>query len=86
MSDPVIPQLRPAIERFHQIVALLRVNHPVPIQGIADELEVDRKTIERDVDFMMDRLRLPLDRSRRGLILTKKLKICPICVKQLSDE
>ncbi len=81
-----LPTTRPPIERFHQIVAMLRVGYPKPIQHIADELEVDRKTIERDVEFMVDRLLLPIDQTRCGLILTRKLKICPICVKQLSDE
>lgn len=41
--------------------ALLKAHHFPNCQKIATELEVSPKTIQRDIDFMRDRLGLPID-------------------------
>ena len=80
------PHSRPPLERFHRIVEHLRVGRAVTIKSIAEDLEVNRKTIERDADFMIDRLGVPMERTMQGLLLTKKLKICPLCVRQMKGN
>jgi hypothetical protein len=39
-----------------RISQLLREGRPFTIQSVADEFEVNRRTIQRDMDFMRDRL------------------------------
>jgi predicted DNA-binding transcriptional regulator YafY len=77
---------RPVFERFLLIVALLKVGEFISVALIARKLEVHRKTIERDVDFLGDRLGLPIERSMKGIKLLEPLKLCPICLNKLPHE
>jgi len=52
---------RPPLERMMRLHALLKAHHFPNCQKIATELEVSPKTIQRDIDFMRDRLGLPID-------------------------
>jgi predicted DNA-binding transcriptional regulator YafY len=52
---------RPPIERMALIYALLLRNMRVTCSTLARHLEVDVKTVQRDIDFMRNRLGLPLD-------------------------
>src|SRR5256714_2937806 len=52
---------RPPLERMMRVHAALKARHFPNCQKIAAELEVSAKTIQRDIDFMRDRLGLPID-------------------------
>lgn len=51
---------RPAIERITKIVGHLKLGKKVTVKALAAEFEVSTKTINRDMDFMRDRLLIPL--------------------------
>lgn len=52
---------RPPLERMMQIHAELKSGRFPNCRKLADALEVSSKTIQRDIDFMRDRLALPID-------------------------
>ena len=71
---------RPPLERMlHIHTALARGGHP-NCAGLARELEVASKTIQRDLDFMRDRLGLPLEYvpSRFGYAYTRRVDSFPL--------
>ncbi|MBA2411652.1 MAG: HTH domain-containing protein, partial [Burkholderiaceae bacterium] len=51
---------RPPLQRMMQIHAQLRAGEFPNCRKIAEEIEVSPKTIQRDIDFMRDRLGLPI--------------------------
>jgi predicted DNA-binding transcriptional regulator YafY len=55
-------------ERFHKIDRLLRDRPIVPMKLFLGELEVSHATVKRDIEYMRDRLRAPIewDVKRRG--------------------
>ncbi|PZR70948.1 MAG: DNA-binding protein [Chthoniobacterales bacterium] len=52
---------RPPLQRMMRLHAALKSHHFPNCQKIAAELEVSPKTIQRDIEFMRDRLGLPID-------------------------
>jgi predicted DNA-binding transcriptional regulator YafY len=52
---------RPPLQRMMRLHAALKSRHFPNCQKIAAELEVSAKTIQRDIDFMRDRLGLPIE-------------------------
>lgn len=54
-------QTRPPLERMDRILGLLRNGSGVTCRSIGREMEVSPKTIQRDLDFMRDRLQIPLN-------------------------
>jgi proteasome accessory factor B len=52
---------RPPLQRMMRLHAALKARHFPNCQKIAAELEVSAKTIQRDIDFMRDRLGLPIE-------------------------
>ena len=67
-AKPNLPQSRPPLERMLRIHQALQAGgYPNAIK-LAREIEVSSKTIHRDLEFMRDRLNLPLefDASRNG--------------------
>ena len=58
-------------ERFYKIQSLLRQNRSVTMQQMCESLEVSRATVCRDLDYLRDRLGLPVvwDASVRGYVL-----------------
>jgi len=58
-------------ERFYKIRSLLRQNRSVTMQQMCESLEVSRATVCRDLDYLRDRLGLPVlwDASVRGYVL-----------------
>jgi predicted DNA-binding transcriptional regulator YafY len=53
---------RPAIERLFRIRRLIIAGRgPVNATTLAAQLETSRKTIHRDLEFLRDRLGLPLE-------------------------
>src|ERR1043166_3163787 len=64
---------RPPLERMMRLHAALKARHFPNCQKIAAELEVSAKTIQRDIDFMRDRLGLPIgyDPQKFGFYYTE---------------
>lgn len=94
MSNP--PQSRPYAERVKHIAAILNRGRTVPCRNFAKRLEVSEKTIRRDIEFMRDRLGIPVESvayhngTERpefgqpcGFRLKKKIHLCAACAAQL---
>ena len=64
---------RPPLQRMMRLHAALKSHHFPNCQKIAAELEVSPKTIQRDIDFMRDRLGLPIgyDAQKFGFYYTE---------------
>lgn len=77
---PAAPSSRPPMERMWRIhQELSRGDYP-NCRALGDELEVSPKTIMRDIDFMRDRLGLPLDydKVRHGYFYTAPVRDFPM--------
>jgi len=59
---------RPPLQRMMRLHAALKSHHLPNCQTIARELEVSPKTIQRDIDFMRDRLSCRLIMTRNALV------------------
>src|SRR3954469_1045440 len=70
---------RPPLERMMRIHTRLKADDFPNCRKIADELEVSSKTIQRDIDFMRDRLGLPIeyDPLRFGFYYTEEVDSFP---------
>src|SRR3954449_8751233 len=70
---------RPPLERMMRIHSQLKAGDFPNCRKIADELEVSTKTIQRDIDFMRDRLGLPIeyDPLRVGFYYTEAVASFP---------
>lgn len=84
MSDPMapplrMPQTRPPLARMLRIHALLQKGKYPNCATLAKRLEVSAKTAQRDIEFMRDRLELPVDydRTRRGYYYTEEVTNFP---------
>ncbi|MCK5035100.1 MAG: HTH domain-containing protein [Candidatus Sabulitectum sp.] len=55
-------------ERFYKIDMFLREISAVPLSRFAEEMEVSRSTVKRDIEYLRDRFNAPIvwDRSQRG--------------------
>ena len=64
---------RPPLGRFLKIDAALRARGWPNTRTLASELEVDRRTIRRDIDYMRDQLHAPIafDGAHRGYYYTE---------------
>ena len=71
---------RPPLERMHRLHDLLSSEQPVNCQQLGKDFEVSYKTIQRDLDFMRDRLSLPIeyDAARYTFRYTEKVKAFPL--------
>jgi proteasome accessory factor B len=74
-----LPHARPPLERMLQIHHALQAGKFPNTISLAGELEVNAKTIQRDLDFMRDRLNLPLefDRAHNGYRYTAEVSAFP---------
>jgi predicted DNA-binding transcriptional regulator YafY len=70
---------RPPLERMLHIHRSLQAGEPPNATRLAAELEVSTKSIHRDLEFMQDRLGLPIgfDRARNGYIYTEAVSGFP---------
>ncbi|MGZ4985429.1 MAG: helix-turn-helix transcriptional regulator [Chthoniobacterales bacterium] len=70
---------RPPLERMMRIHAQLKAGEFPNCRKIAEEIEVSSKTIQRDIDFMRDRLGLPIeyDPLRFGFYYTQEVASFP---------
>ena len=78
---------RPPFERMRYIHAKIVAGKFPNCTSVAKELEVSTKTIQRDFDYMRDRLNLPLeyDNLRKGFYYTQKVESLPT-VQMSNDE
>ena len=72
------------VMRIHEAVS--RGNHP-NCSSIARDLEVNRKTIQRDINFMRDELDLPLeyDETRHGYVYSRPVNEFPLLKTSAED-
>jgi len=71
---------RPPLERMQRIFRVIKDGgHPSRIT-LAKEIEVTTKTIQRDIDFMRDRLHLPIahNREKNGYEFTSPVEAFPM--------
>ncbi len=70
---------RPPLERMMRLHEKLRAGAFPNCRKLADELEVSTKTIQRDIDFMRDRLGLPIeyDQLHFGFVYTEPVTSFP---------
>ncbi|MBA3386985.1 MAG: HTH domain-containing protein, partial [Chthoniobacterales bacterium] len=70
---------RPPLERMMRIHARLKAEDYPNCRKIGEDLEVSSKTIQRDIDFMRDRLGLPIeyDALRFGFYYTEEVTSFP---------
>lgn len=59
-SAPITPQARPPLERMLRIHQALQLGGFPNASKLAKEIEVSSKTIHRDLEFMRDRMNLPV--------------------------
>src|SRR5204863_5408126 len=73
LQKPEHGSSRPPLQRMMRLHAALKSHHLPNCRTIARELEVSAKTIQRDIDFMRDRLGLPIgyDPQRFGFYYTE---------------
>ena len=74
------PMTRPPLERMQRIFHIIKEGgHPSRIT-LAREIEVTTKTIQRDIDFMRDRLHLPIahNREKNGYEFTTPVEAFPM--------
>src|SRR5579859_6852380 len=74
-----LPASRPPLERMLRIHQLIQSASFPNASTLAAELEVSTKSIHRDLEFMRDRLELPLefDRARFGYFYTQEVSSFP---------
>lgn len=73
------PMSRPPLERMMRIhKALSSGKHP-NTTALANEMEVSTKTIQRDIDFMRDRMGLPIEyvKQKYGFHYTEAVEAFP---------
>ncbi len=71
---------RPPLERMQRLHDLLMNERPVNCQQLGREFEVSYKTIQRDLDFMRDRLHLPIayDATKYTFRYTEPVEAFPL--------
>ena len=80
IKPPITEQFsRPPLARMMQLHAQLQARKFPNCRKLAHELEVSAKTIQRDIDFMRDRLGLPIeyDQLHFGFVYTEPVANFP---------
>lgn len=79
---------RPVIERFNRIHSEIQKGGYPNCRILAEKLEMSGKTIQRDIDFMRDRLQLPIeyDALRKGFYYTSPVTRFPACELKVQME
>jgi proteasome accessory factor B len=78
-AAPKVPQSRPPLERMLRIHGLLQNGKRPNCSTLAKQLEISVKTAQRDIEFMRDRLNLPIDydRTTHGYFYTERVTNFP---------
>jgi len=71
------PKSRPPIERMTKAYAMIKRGDKVNTVTLAEVFEVDRRTIQRDLEFLRDRMELPIryDEKKFGWVIDKDVKL-----------
>jgi proteasome accessory factor B len=71
---------RPPLDRMQQIFHAIKAGDCPNRTGLAGDIEVTTKTIQRDIDFMRDRLNLPIayNGDRKGYEFTQPVESFPM--------
>jgi len=71
---------RPPLDRMHRIFRAIKAGDWPNRAGLADDIEVTTKTIQRDIDFMRDRMNLPIayNGERKGYEFTQPVENFPM--------
>ena len=71
---------RPPLDRMHRIFQAIRAGDYPNRTGLSNEIEVTTKTIQRDIDFMRDRLNLPIayNGEHKGYEFTQEVEQFPM--------
>lgn len=79
-TDPRALSTRPPLDRFQQIFQAIQSGSFPKREQLAIDLEVDVKTIQRDIGFMRERLHVPIgyDAQRRGYYFTEEITNFPM--------
>lgn len=79
---------RPILDRIQQIHELLQRKRYLNCPALAAELGVTGRTVYRDLDFMRDRLHLPIEFNllRNGYYYTKPVEKLPTAPQVMSEE
>jgi proteasome accessory factor B len=72
--------IRPPLERMQRIFAALKAGGTHSRSSLASEIEVTEKTIQRDIDFMRERLNVPIvyNRARRSYEFSEPIENFPM--------
>ncbi|MCW5559771.1 MAG: WYL domain-containing protein, partial [Verrucomicrobiae bacterium] len=78
-SKPRQPTTRPPLDRMIQIHGILQAGKYPNCTTLGRDLEVSTKTVQRDLEFMRDRMMLPLefDPTRNGYHYTENVESFP---------
>src|ERR1035437_37064 len=89
MSNPAKPArlTRPQNERLQTIFRLIHEGGFPNCSVFAKELEVERRTVMRDLDYLRDRMHVPIeyDANRRGYHFSEPVDSMPLLEMQESD-
>ena len=79
MPERALPLSRPPLERMLRIHQALKADRFPNASSLAAELEVCTKSVHRDLEFMRDRLKLPIeyDAARFGYWYTEQVDAFP---------
>jgi proteasome accessory factor B len=78
-NQPHLPLSRPPLERMMKIHQAIQSGKFPNATSLAGELEVSTKSIHRDLEFMRDRMELPLEynKARNGYFYTQDVNAFP---------
>ncbi len=74
---------RPQIVRCWQISRLLNDGRIRTLANMADELEISRRTLIRDLRAMRADLGLPIRTDRRGVRFAWRVTLCAFCSRPI---
>lgn len=77
---------RPLLARVRHISAALSSRKRISAGELASELEICRRTIARDIDFMRDRLLLPIEADAHGYYFREDVRLCPCCSRRMRSS
>jgi len=78
---------RPQHERIHVILRMIHDRSLPNATDFMEELEVTRRTIMRDLDYLRDRMKMPIDydKKERGYYFSGKVEGVPLLEMRASD-
>ena len=69
----------PDLQRLARIVGKLKVGENVNLAKVRDGLDANFKTVIADLEYLVLEMRLPIEFSRRGILLKEPVALCENC-------